>query len=198
MCDFGIALGLAAAGLGAVGQVQQANAAAAAARFNAQVAEMNARISDDNAQDALERGADEEQMHRRRVAEIQSRKLAGMAANGVDPGFGSPLQDLVDTRFLGDVDAMNIRSNAARENHNYRIQATNQRAQAEIYRMEGRSARTGGYLSAFGTLLSGGADAYQTYHKNNPASLTASTASSPLVARPRFNGSRNFLLARAY
>ncbi|MEP3275329.1 MAG: hypothetical protein ABJN26_16090 [Stappiaceae bacterium] len=159
MCDFGIILGLASAGIGAVGSIQQANAAAAAANYNAQVQEMNAQISEENAQDALERGADEEQSVRRRNAQVLGQQQAALAANGVDLSFGSPLDTLVDTTYLGDLDALNVRSNAARENYNHRVQAVNQRAGAELFRMEAKSARTGGLLSAAGTVLTGGSNA---------------------------------------
>lgn len=159
MCDFGIILGLASAGIGAIGSIQQANAAAAAANYNAQVQEMNAQISEENAEDALERGADEEQALRRRHAQIIGQQEAAMAANGVDLSFGSPLDTLVDTTYLADLDALNVRSNAARENYNYRVQAANQRAGAELFRMEARSARTGGFLNAAGSVLTGASNA---------------------------------------
>lgn len=160
MCDLITALTLAGTALGAVGQIQQGQAAAEAGRYNAKVAEMNAAISERQARDALERGKLEEQKKRTQVQQVLGRQKAAMAANGVDVSFGSPLDTLVDTATMGEIDALTIRSNSAREAYDYRVRAANGQAQATLDRMNADSAETGGYLAAAGTLLTGGAKAY--------------------------------------
>lgn len=160
MCDLLTALTLAGTALGAVGQVQQGKAAAQAARFNSKVADMNAEIAERQARDALERGKLEEQKKRTQVQQVLGRQKAAMAANGVDVGFGSPLDTLVDTATLGEVDALTIRSNAAREAYDYRVRGANGRAQAGLDRMNADASETAGYLGAAGTLLTGGAKAF--------------------------------------
>jgi hypothetical protein len=119
---------------------------------------MNAKIADSNARDAQERGKLEEQNKRREVAMLTGRQRAAMASNGVDLSFGSPLDSLVDTAMLGELDALTIRSNAAREAYGYNVSATNARADATLSRANAKSAKTGGYLSAFGTVLGGAAE----------------------------------------
>lgn len=161
MCDLVTALMIGSTVMGGVSAVQQGNAAAASANYNAQVAEMNAKIADENARDALERGKLEEQQKRQEVAAIVGRQKAAMAANGVDLGFGSPLDTLVDTAMLGEIDALTIRSNAAREAYAYNVDGVNGRADAALSRANAKSAKKGGYLSAFGTVLGGGAEAYK-------------------------------------
>ncbi|HEY7824469.1 MAG TPA: hypothetical protein VIG24_16630 [Acidimicrobiia bacterium] len=144
--------------------VQQGNAAAASGRYNAQVAEMNATLADRRAKDAIERGAVEEQQKRAEVAQLQGRQKAAMAANGVDLTFGSPLDTLVDTAVLGDLDALTIRQNSAREAYDFNVQGMNSRADATLSRANARSAKTGGYLNAGATVLGGGASAYKQYN----------------------------------
>ena len=164
MCDLVTGLLVASTLMGAAGQIQQGNAAAAARRYNQQVAEMNAKIADNQARDALERGKIEEQKKRREVAQISGRQQAAMAANGVDISFGSPLDVLADTAIQGELDALTIRSNTYREEYDYRVKGANQRAQGSLARMEGDAAKTGSLLSAGATIL-GGATNVAKYRK---------------------------------
>lgn len=144
--------------LSAAGQVQQGNAQAQAGQYNAQVADMNATMAETRAKDALARGAVEEQQKRAQTAQLMGRQRAAMAANGVDLTFGSPLDTIVDTAIMGELDAMTIRQNAGREADDYRMQAWNARADAGLSRSNAKSAKTGGYLAAGGTVLGGAAD----------------------------------------
>ena len=165
MCDLALALTLGSTLLGAAGSIQQGQAAAKAAKYNAQVAEMNATISERRAKDALDRGAFEEQQKRRENAALMGKQKAAMAANGIDLTFGSPLDMIVDSATLGELDALTIRKNAYREEYDYRVQAANQRAQKTMYEGAAKSALTGGYLAAGGTILGGAGNAYKNYYQ---------------------------------
>lgn len=160
MCDFGLVLTAASTIIGAAGQMQQAKAAAEAERYNAKVADMNAVLSERRARDALERGKLEEQQKRREVGQIEGRQRAAMAANGVDLTFGSPLDTLVDTAVMGEMDALTIRTNTAREAYDHRVAAVNGRADANLKRMNASATQKGGNLAAFGTILTGAGKAY--------------------------------------
>lgn len=166
MCDLTLALTLGSTLLGAAGSIQQGQAAAKAAKYNAQVAEMNATISERRAKDAIQRGATEEQKKRQQVQQVLGQQQAAMAANGVDLTFGSPLDTIVDTAVLGELDALTIRTNAYREEYDYRVQAANQRAGGQLELMKGRAAKTAGYLDGFGTILGGAGKAYSGYSKS--------------------------------
>ena len=155
MCDITLALTLAATAIGAVGQVQQAQATSASNKYNAQVQEMNAQLADRRAKDAIERGAAEEQKKRQQVAALQGQQRAALAANGVDLTFGSPLDTIVDTAVMGELDALTIRSNAYRESYDYQVQGVNARAGATMSGMAASAAETGGWLGAAGTVLGG-------------------------------------------
>lgn len=158
MCDLVTALMIGSTVMGGVSSIQQGNAAAASANYNAQVATMNAEIMDRNAKDAIERGKLEEQRKRQEIASLTGRQRAAMAANGVDLSFGSPLDTIVDTAMIGELDALTIRSNAAREAYDYNVAAVNGRSDAALSRANAKSSKTGGYLSAFGTVLGGASE----------------------------------------
>jgi hypothetical protein len=167
MCEPATLMAIGSTLMGAFGQIQQAQAASAAGKYNAQVAEMNATLADRRARDALERGKVDEQRKRNEVAAIKGKQMAAMAANGVDLGFGSPLDTLIDTATLGEIDALTVRTNAARESYDHSVDAVNKRAGATLSNMQARSALQGGYLNAAGTILTGGSKAYQSYSRAN-------------------------------
>jgi hypothetical protein len=64
---------------------------------------------------------------------------------------------------MGEMDALTIRRNTAREAYDYTVQGANYRGDAAMSRASAKSSLSGGYLSAAGTVLGGGAKAYQTY-----------------------------------
>lgn len=165
MCEIATALMIGSTLMSAVGTIQQANAQSKAARYNAQVSEMNATLAERRARDAMERGAREEQKKRQEVAGILGQQRASMAANGLDLGFGSPLDLMIDTAVAGEMDALTIRSNTYREAYDYRVDAAGRRADAGLQRAQASAAKTGGYLSAAGTLLGGGASAWERGEK---------------------------------
>lgn len=163
MCDIAMALTAVATVAAGAGAIYQGVTASQAADYNRQVAQMNAAISEKRAVDALERGREDEQRKRFQVAQLQGEQIAAMAANGVDLAFGSPLDTLVDTAFLGELDALTIRRNAANESYDYRVQAASGRADADQYARRAQSSLVGGYLDGVGTILGGGSKLYKDY-----------------------------------
>ena len=163
MCELTTMLMIGSTVMGAAGAVQQGKAANASAQYNAQVADMNAKLSESQARDAVARGAIDEQQQRMKTSLTLGQQRAAMAANGVDLKFGSPLDALVDTATMGELDALTIRTNTYREERDIRQQGLNAQGQASMMRAEGAAAKSGGYLSAMGTVLGGGARAYGNY-----------------------------------
>ncbi|MSX01586.1 MAG: hypothetical protein F2813_00320 [Actinobacteria bacterium] len=167
MCTFGpellLAATLASTVIGGVATISQADASAKSSRYNAEVSMMNATLSERRAKDAEERGRREEQAKRLEVADLQGRQRAAMSANGVDLSFGSAFDTLVDTQFLGEMDALTIRRNSATEAYDHRVAAASGRADASLARSNADSALTGGYLSAASTVLGGATSGYKDY-----------------------------------
>lgn len=166
MCDFGMAMGLLSAGIGAMGAIQEGQARAEAANYQAQVQENNAQIAEFKARDAIVRGNEEQKKQRQYTASVSAKQRVAMAANNVDVTYGSALDAAVDTAMLGELDALTIQSNSYREAYDHKISATNERAGAELSRMEAKNAQTAGFLSAAGTLVGGIGNAYGSYKKS--------------------------------
>jgi hypothetical protein len=163
MCDLALVLGLAGTAVSAMGSIQAGNAQAAAANYNAQVLEMNAKLSDRRARDAVMRGNAEEQQNRLETARFRANQIAGMAANGVDVSFGSPLETITSSATMAEMDALTIRANSRREAYDHEVEGVNQRADATLKRMEGKAAKQAGFLNAFSTVLTGAGQAYGKY-----------------------------------
>lgn len=148
----GLALGAIGTGLSAYSSYQNQEAANDAADYQTKIAQYNAGIAENQAQDAEHRGEIEEKQHRLRVSQFKGSQRAKAAGSGVMVDLGSTMDVLDDTDYFAEQDAMTIRENAAREAYGYRAQAQN-------YTMEGKLAqktKRSPWMAA-GTSLLGGA-----------------------------------------
>lgn len=140
-------------------------------QYQEDIAEYNARVSENEATRVRNIGVDEENKQRRQTAELISRQRTQLAASGVDIGTGSALQLQEDAALLGEIDALNIRENFAE-------QATALERGTVSGRSQGRAAARAGTTQAFGTLLSGGAKVAGKWYTPNssvPDSATVNT-----------------------
>ena len=153
-------LTLIATGVAAAGQIVGGVMKAQQQTFQARVADQNARLANNQAMDALQRGKLTEQASYRQTSQLMGAQRAALAANGVEVDFGSAADLQADTRMIGREEAGTIRENTMREVQGYEIDAANSKAGAAA----ARSARTAGLVStAFdvaGTVL-GGAQQYK-------------------------------------
>lgn len=152
-------VGVASAGLQAFGQIQKGNAAASAANYNASIAENNATIAKQNATFAGEEGeqkaAESEAKTRAQVGGL----LASQGASGIDVNKGSSANVQASASEVGMLDALNIRSNAARQAYGYQTQAASYTAQAALDKKQAKQDKTAGYIGAFTTVLGDAATA---------------------------------------
>ncbi len=102
------------------GQQQQAQSNQGLYAYQAAVARNNQTTANTLAVDAETRGKAEEDRQRRKTALIMGTQQAALAAQGTDLE-GSPTDILGDTAAVGELDALTIRSNAAREAWGYRV-----------------------------------------------------------------------------
>lgn len=144
----GAVAGIAGSALGAVSSYQQGKAQAAAANYKAQVERQNQRIALENA--AMERQEGLEEARRQRMATLQEigKQQVGLAANGVDVGYGTSLDIIEDTAMLGELDALTIEYNSEKRARNYDMQAYNFANEANLATYEARNARTAGNMGA--------------------------------------------------
>lgn len=151
----GLALSAIGTGVAMYGQMQQADAASAAAKYQAQVAANNATIAKQNADATIEAGKVAEQQQRMKTAALIGSQRAAMAANGVRLDSGSALDIQSDTATMGELDALTVRNNAARQAWAYEAQATNFNAQSQLSNAQAGWAQSAGLVSGAGTLLGG-------------------------------------------
>jgi hypothetical protein len=143
-----------AAALGAVGSIYQGMAANSAAKAQAQSAEYNAKIAEQQAEDAVKRAATEGLNMRRQGSILQGRQRAIAAASGVEVDSGSA-QDIQEaSMYEMERDIAQNAENRGREAWGYQVDATNYRNQASAARASGRNAMIGSVIGAAGNLLS--------------------------------------------
>jgi hypothetical protein len=130
--------------LGVAGGVQQANAQQAQANYSAQVSENNAKSAEVMALDAHRRGAEAEERQRMLTRQRIGAQRVALAANGLDIGTGTAVDLVAETAGFGEMDALTIRTNAAREAWGYKVEAFDHRKRAEITRREGVMAAESG------------------------------------------------------
>jgi hypothetical protein len=98
--------------------------------LTANLADINARMSESAAQQTLLTGQREEQKSRIATANLKGTQRASMAANGIDLGEGTAANVLTTTDVMGEIDANTIHANAVRSAWGYRTQSVNQTNQA--------------------------------------------------------------------
>lgn len=152
-----------------VGQVKAGNAAKRAgaaqqdaANSQAELSDYNASVADVQATDATQRGAIDESRYRIGIRQAIATQRVGFAGGNVDVGFGSAVDVQGDAAFLGELDALQIRQNAAMEAYGFKVQAFDYRKQAEIARktgvfaaQAGKEQQTASRYQAAGTIIGG-------------------------------------------
>lgn len=167
MCEpatLSLIAGIGGTALSAIGSIQQGNAQADAARYQAAVDRNNAIMANRASKDALQRAQSEEQAQRRKTADAMGRARAAYASRGVEGDFGSPLATLGDIAQFGELDAQTIRGNAQREALGYEAQAGNFASSASFKEKSAASYQTAGFLNAGSTALSGASSVAKNWY----------------------------------
>jgi len=145
MCDavtIAVTLGAVAAagaGAGAYSTYQQAKSAKAQANYQSSVASNNKVIAERAADDSIKRGAVEEDRKRQDIELLKGKQIAGFAGSGTDLSSESVYDVIGETAALGELDALTIRSNYARESYEKRVMAMNYGAQALLSNYQAQS-----------------------------------------------------------
>lgn len=128
--------------MSAYGQMRSGKETNALFQQNAQIAEYQAR-------DAEERGRISEKQARRQTEKVIGQQRVSLAGQGVDVNRGSALDVQADAAYLGELDALTIRNNAAKEAWGYRMQARD-------LSQRGKQAQRQGEWGAYTTILGSG------------------------------------------
>jgi hypothetical protein len=141
----------ASAAFGAASSYNSAKSQKSALNSSAWADQQNAKIADWQASQAIESGQTREEGVRLEAGQVYGRERAGLAASGVDLGYGSASDILTSTKLLSERDALTVHDNALRQAWGYRTQGTNYLNKAAMEHAAADSIKP--WMSAFGSLL---------------------------------------------
>lgn len=125
-------------------------------KFQADMAEISARMSEQSAQSALNQGQRQAGAISMRAGQIKSGQRAALAANGVDLGTGNAAELQASTDIMKQIDMSTAEANGIRAAFGYRAQSVNYQNEAMLKRSSAESVSPFG---AMATSLLGGATA---------------------------------------
>ena len=161
----GAVAAIAAVGISAYGAVSSSEAASSAEKYNAQIAANNAAIATQNAKYAGAAGEAQAEQ-----ASLQTRaKVGGIIANeaagNIDVNSGSALDVRSSAQQLGELNAITIKSNAARQAYGYETQSSSEAAQQQLDTSSAANATTSGDIGAGASVFGGLGSAANNYAK---------------------------------
>jgi len=127
--------------------------------YQAQVADQNSKLAENQAQDSIQNTNLEAQRRYREISQTKGAQTAAMAANGVDLNFGSAVDVQRDTAMIGAEDLTQLYKAGNEQIKGFEINAFNYRSQAAGDRARGRGALMDGIFKGLGTALSGASQA---------------------------------------
>lgn len=150
---------LAATAVTMAGQGYAALQSAAASKYEARVADRNAKLDSEAAFRETENTKTAALAHYRRVAQLKGEQRVAQAANGVSLDFGSAADVAADTDMLAREDAQRIYDQGAEKTRGFDISAANYRSSARASRFAAKGALVKGAFDMASTAL-GGATQY--------------------------------------
>ena len=144
------------------GVFMQSEAKRDAAHLKKKQDRANAMVSNKLAEDALKRGKLKEQRHISQLKSTEETQRASFAKQGISLAEGSPIDVLLNTRDIGNLDAAIIRENAEREAEGFKADETRFLQDAKFAGKTESFARQGGVLQTFGTVLGGASKIAET------------------------------------
>ncbi len=147
------------AAIAVVGGVMQAQNSKQQGDYSSDMLQKNAAFKNKAADETEIAGNTSADWQRVKTKQAIGTQRTALAANGVDVNSGSASQLQDDTAMLGELDALTIQNNAAREAYGYRVQATqdldNSVQVVKNAKNSGIGSILGGVGSAFGSFAGG-------------------------------------------
>lgn len=147
--------GIAGTAISAAGQLSSGMAAGEAAGYKAQVAANNAETLKKNARMDMQAGEVAAVNRGLKTRAALGNAKATQGASGIDVNSGSAADVRAGAEEIGMLDALTVRSDAAKRAYGDLVGAQSQEEQGNLYTMEGEQAEKAGIIGAAGTLLSG-------------------------------------------
>lgn len=179
-----LAIGASAAStiVSASGQMEAGQASAQANAYKAQVAANNAEIARRNSIMDIQSGEIAAVNQGLKTRGKVGAEKAQQGASGIDVNSGSAAAVRAGTAQLGMLDALTIRSNAAKKSYSDLVEQSSDTAQSQLDTMASQQAGTAGEIGAAGTLLSGAssvAGGWQKYQNLYGSTTTGGGSSGP-------------------
>lgn len=137
------------------GAISGGRSQAASSRYAETVAANNAQIAKQNADYAAQEGEVNAAKKERETRAKLGGLLADQGASGVDVNSGSAVDVRSSAASIGALDALTIRSNAARQAYGYETQGAEYEGEAAVDKSEASNANTSGLIKGGSTFLSG-------------------------------------------
>lgn len=148
-------LALVGTGLSAVGTGVAALSANAQSRYQAKVAEQNAKMAAEAAHTADENTREAALQQYRKIAQVKGQQRLAAGANGVGLEFGTAADAVADTSAMGREDVGRIYDQGYQKARGFEIEAANYRGEAAAKRQAGTAALIGGAFNMGSTVLGG-------------------------------------------
>lgn len=149
----------------AVGTLAAGSSTAAADSYKAAVAANNAQLATQQSKLDIQSGEIAAVNQGLKTKAAVGQEKAAQGASGIDVNTGSAAAVRAGTAETGMLDALTIRSNAAKKAYADEVTAQSDTEQGVLDTYAGQSAETGAELGAAGTLLSGASTVGNNYAK---------------------------------
>lgn len=141
--------------ISAIGSLVSGIAGLAAANYQAKVAKMNEQVALDNSRRAIERSRIEAESQDRLTLGMLGEQEAAQSASGVSLTSKSFVLTRKAAKELGRLDTLNVIQAGEIESYNYKVDAANQKAQAQLAKASGINSLLGGFIGATQSLIGG-------------------------------------------
>lgn len=141
MCNPVLALTAVSTAVTAAGQLQGGIYASQMARYRSQVAAQNKALAREGVLDDIAQGQDQQRQLGREVAGRVGSQEARMAANNIDPTFGSAARVILDTEMIGSEDSAALSENMRRQVRARQIDISNLESERRAAKAEARQAK---------------------------------------------------------
>ena len=163
---------LAGSVIGAMGAMASAKAQANMYTYQAEVAQVNQQITEQQRANVMESA--NQQMQQQAMQAKAKDPRAAFAGMGLDVGSGSPLETEQSAFRLGQFNETQVYTGAQQKSHDLEVQAMNFGAESQLAGIGAQAATTtGGYQALGGVLTGAGSVAGKWYqYSGSPAMMT--------------------------
>ena len=184
---FMVVTAIASALAGGYSAVASGNAQAAAAQAAAEQEAENAKLAQQQANQAVDQGEAQKNAIRLKMAEMRAQGRTGYAAGNVALGAGTPVDYESDLDYRSRIDLDTIDTNTNLAAWGYKVQATNSMNSAAASAAQAANAQSAGYWAGASSLLSGASKVASHYVPKTSGNWTqASMTDSSILGNSGF------------